>query len=214
MMQIEKKIEKLAHAYFHAKDFVIQRGFEQEIDWQENVCIDKISETDFIREVSWVILSSGMHENVIRKIFPNVSDAFFNWESASKIVGNESKCFNEAFNHFKNRKKIEAIIYCVKYLDFTGYEVFIQQVKDHGIDFISKFPFLGPVTSYHLAKNIGYNVVKPDRHLERIATNMGFLNPSEMCVSLSNLIEEKISVIDLVLWRFANQNRHYLSIFN
>lgn len=213
-MQNEKKIEKLAHAYFHAKDFVIQRGFEHEIDWQENVSIDKISETDFIRETSWVILSSGMHENVIRKVFPNVSSAFYNWESASRIAYNESVCYNEALKYFKNRKKIEAIIYCVKYLDFTGYEFFIQQVKDHGIDFISKFPFLGPVTSYHLAKNIGYNVVKPDRHLERIAKNMGFLNPNEMCASLSNLIEEKISVIDLVLWRYANQNRHYLSVFN
>ncbi len=207
------KIEKLAHNYFLAKSFIIEMGYEHELEWVESLSIDNLEESDLLREVAWVILSSGMKETVIRNLFNDISSAFLNWSSAKAIALNKENCRQIALNSFSNQSKIDAILYFADNLSEMGFEKFVIRIKQNGLDFITTFPYLGPVTSIHLAKNIGYDVVKPDRHLVRISNQCGFTNPEEMCRNLSSLIEERISTIDSVLWRFASLNKNYISLF-
>ena len=75
-------------------------------------------------------------------------------------------------------------------------------------------PFMGPATSYHLAKNLGLDVVKPDRHLLRITDVTGYQSPYEMCCDIAKVTSDKLSVIDLVIWRFATIQRQYLDHFS
>jgi hypothetical protein len=59
------------------------------------------------------------------------------------------------------------------------------------------------VTTYHLAKNLGVDVVKCDRHLMRLAPILGFHSPEEMCAAIGHQVGEPVSVVDIVLWRYC-----------
>ena len=76
--------------------------------------------------------------------------------------------------------------------------------------YLESFPFIGPITKFHLAKNIGIDVAKPDRHLSRISKMLGFASVQELCESISQRIDEKVSVVDLVIWRYATIDKKYL----
>jgi hypothetical protein len=78
-----------------------------------------------------------------------------------------------------------------------------EKIRNEGIDFLQTLDFVGPITKYHLAKNIGLDVVKPDRHLMRLAKAAKFPSPTDLCQSIADVTGDKISVIDLVLWRYS-----------
>lgn len=196
--------------YYKAKQYVISSGYSEEIDWQEDISNSCLSKTDVLREAAWVILSSGMKEKVIRGLFPKISAAFYHWSSLADIVVNEEKCFSEAMSVFGNKGKIKAIIYFADQLDNMDDAQLKNSIENDPIKYLSRFPYLGPATSLHLAKNLGIDVVKPDRHLVRIAEKAGFASPHVLCRSISQFTNDIISVVDIVLWRYATLNKNYL----
>jgi endonuclease III len=188
-------------------------GHAAEIGWQEDIIFDHITETDFLRETAWVILSSGMKESVIRRKFNEISEVFYQWESAFLIVNNRDRCMTKALNLFNNNKKISAIIEICEQVNLRGFFEIKKSVAEQGTNYLLQFPFLGPATSLHLAKNIGLPVAKPDRHLIRIVNAVGYNSPQDMCSDIALLTGEEIAVIDLVLWRYATLNTDYLELF-
>ena len=83
---------------------------------------------------------------------------------------------------------------------------------DLEICYLDTLPMIGPVTRYHLARNIGIDCVKPDRHLIRLASEAGYemKDPQKgveaMCRDIQKDIgdAEKLGTIDVVLWRACN----------
>jgi hypothetical protein len=51
--------------------------------------------------------------------------------------------------------------------------------------------------------------VKPDRHLVQIAALMGYENHTEFCEVISTSVGDRVSVVDLVVWRYAMLNPGY-----
>ena len=199
--------------YLHAKQHVLNEGFSDEIDWQDSLDIDLVKESEFLSEAAWVILSSGMSVKVINKVFPGISRSFLNWKSASAIVEDSANCFEESYKIFSNSRKLMAIVKMAEHVNDIGFNELIKMVKTEKIRFIQTLPFMGPATSFHFAKNIGLDVAKPDRHLIRIAQVFGYDCPNSLCSDIAIVTDEKISVIDLVLWRYAVLNRDYISFF-
>lgn len=195
--------EQLAEFYMTAKEQVISAGFADEIDWQADVDVAGWGETTFLRESAWVVLSSGFREAVIRRCFANVSAAFLHWGSAEAIVEQQELCRSNALLAFGNERKIDAILHIVQRVAFDGIDAIRAAVCERGTQFIQELPFMGPVTSFHLAKNLGVPVVKPDRHLTRLAVYAGYESVEEMCQKIADLIGDTLPVIDIVLWRFA-----------
>jgi hypothetical protein len=204
----------LASAYLIAKETVIREGYGKEIEWQRNVSLNNLTESKFLKESAWVILSSGMNEIVIRKVFPRITHAFFNWESSETIYRNQSDCLESALNIFNNPKKIKAIIEIAKEISDIGFERSLKSIETEGVSYLTKFPYIGPATSYHLAKNIGFNVVKPDRHLVRVAKSAGYADPYDFCSDLSEIVGDDIRIIDIVIWRYATLSKNYLELFS
>lgn len=203
-------VEKLANFYMDAKLFVVAAGYSSEIDWQEQQKIANINESDFLREGAWVILSSGMRETIVRRRFKNISEAFFEWESAEKIVRQEKRCIKDAFQYFRHLPKLKAIVNIAIHLFENGFDRVIESIKQGGLDYIMRFPYMGPATSCHFAKNLGLPLAKPDRHLLRITQKMGYSSPQELCSTIAEQTGDKISVVDIVLWRFATLVPNYL----
>lgn len=210
MSRQQSIVEKLANFYMDARLLVIAAGYASEIDWQEEVNYEGLTEKLFLQEAGWVILSSGMRESVIRNKFSHISKAFFEWESAEKIVQNRNTCFANSIVHFRHPRKIGSIIEIAFQVTQYGFPRIKDKILEDGISYIMSLPYMGPATSYHLAKNIGFDVSKPDRHLRRITKAVGYHSPQQLCSDIAGITGDKVSVIDLVLWRFATLNKDYL----
>lgn len=206
-------MKDLIERYQVAKMIIINQGFQNEILWQSSVIFEDLDATTFMRELAWVVLSSGMRERVIRKIFYKVSDCFFNWSSIEMIANNADNCFNEAITFFNHRSKIAAIIYAAKYLNDIEFNEFKLKIKEDPINVLQQFPFIGPITAFHLAKNIGIPIAKPDRHLVRLAHHEGFQDIQNFCMQISKVSGDSVPVVDIVLWRFATIEKNYLIKF-
>ena len=204
----------IVNKYNIVKQKVIERGYKAEISWQDGIQFSKITESDFLSEAAWVVLSSGMREAVIRGKFPEITKAFCNWKSAKQIVKNSKECRKKALAVFGHKLKIEAIITIAKIVSETGFESFKEQILIEDIEFIQTLPFMGKATSYHLAKNIGLDVVKPDRHLVRVAEATGYNSPLMLCEEISRIVGDRVSVIDIVIWRFATLYPDYVDYFS
>lgn len=160
-------------------------GYDHEIEWQRNLqpCHNHI---DFLYETCWVILNSGMKEQIARKIWDRIRAAW-----ADKI---------DISTVFKHKGKVAAIKHVRDNCRglFDGY-----LAAQNKMEYLQTIPFIGKITCYHLAKNLGHDCVKPDRHLVRIA-NQYNTTPDELCERLSKQVGEKKSVIDIILWRACN----------
>lgn len=209
--QRPKTLDRIADLYMDVKRNVIESGFAWEIDWQDEINPAEVDETEFLCELAWVILSAGMKENVVRDRFPDISKAFLNWTSAKQINDNSVKCYKNAIAHFNNEKKIKSIVASSKIVADIGLGSIINNIHKYGPSYLEIFPYVGPRTCYHLAKNIGFSVAKPDRHLVRIADIIGYKCPHQLCSDLSKVTGDKTSVVDVVFWRYANLNINYLN---
>jgi hypothetical protein len=195
--------------YLLAKSVVLGEGFGHELTWQDGIRFKEITETIFLREAAWVVLSSGMRETVIRNKFKSFSSAFHDWTSAQQIRIYAPLCKKNALRVFGHAGKVDSIIRIACEVDLVGFERFKTKVSEQGISFLRSLPYIGPTTCYHLAKNLGLDVVKPDMHLLRIASLMGYENPAAFCEAISSSVGDRVSVVDLVVWRYATLNPGY-----
>lgn len=174
-----------AEAYLDLKAKIIQHGYEKEVAWAESIA-PCTSANFFLDEYIWVVLNAGMREQVARGIFGRVQEA----------IG-ENIPILEVFAHTGKAAAITKML--TSYHEaFSGY----QEATDK-ISYLETLPFIGKVTKYHLAKNLGLDCIKPDRHLVRISKSYN-MTPVEMCKKLAAETGEKLATIDLVIWRAAN----------
>lgn len=175
-----------AERYFKLKEKLIEFGYGHEIDWIANIqpCSDA---DDFASEAAWVILNSGMKEQIARQIWNKIKKAWLLGEPTSSAFGHKGKVAAIDFI-MKNKQDI-----------FDQYNCSLNK-----LEFLESLPFIGPITKYHLAKNLGIDCVKPDRHLERLTRFYGFGNPFNMCYLIGQATGDKVSMVDMVLWRSAN----------
>lgn len=203
----------LIDAYAAARQHVIANGFLAEIVWQQSRDIKAVTETEFLSQYSWVVLAAGFRDSVVRRKYPEILDAFLNFSSARKITRHAVTCRTAAMAAFGNKRKIDAILSTIKRVADEGFCDLKIRLARGDISYLQTFPFMGPATSYHLAKNLGMDVVKPDRHLLRITFTVGYKSPEAMCRDICVNVGERLSVIDLVLWRYATLNPAYLNDF-
>jgi len=205
---------QLVCKYRFVKQIVSDEGYLSEIEWQNKVCFQNVDESIFLKELAWVILSSGMREQIIRRIYEKLTPCFYNWQSAKLIVDNEAECYKRAIKIFKNERKISAIIESAEIIFDIGFNVLKENIESNPIETLRIFPFIGKITVYHLAKNIGVCVAKPDRHLVRIAKKEGYDDVQIFCERISEISGDSIPVVDIVFWRFANLSNDYLEVLS
>lgn len=169
--------------YLDIRRQVIGFGFGHEIEWAQTV--KPVSDPlDFWGEFAWVVLNSGMKNQVARGIWQRVQPAVLSGQSASTVFRHKGKC--AAIDHvYVNREKLLAE----------------YQAAEDKLEWLRQLPWIGEITCWHLAKNYGVDCAKPDRHLVRIAGDEG---THELCARLSRESGDRIATVDLVIWRAAN----------
>jgi hypothetical protein len=164
----------------------VQRaGYQTEVDWSENLKPCDTS-SKFLSEYIWVILNSGMKNQVARLIFDRIREAIATGQPISRV--------------FKHKGKVDAILN----MSLVADEIFeAYQKSEDKLSFLDALSFIGKVTKYHLAKNLGVDICKPDRHLVRIADYYK-TTPQALCEKLSEGTGMRIATVDVILWRAAN----------
>ena len=190
--------ETLKKLYFRVKKDVIEKGHLKEIEWCNNIPnLKELDKTSFFREYVWVVISSGMKNQVAKRIFENF---WIDIQLENKIIN---------FDVIRHPNKNKAIKRVYNRLDFY-FNHFLK--SKNKLLFLKNLPHIGDITKYHLARNLGLNYAKPDRHLVRIAKFFEYSNVQDFCLLISQWTNEKIGVVDIVFWRFANLNNKYLEI--
>lgn len=205
--------DALFDVYLNAKEALVARGFAWEIDWQAERRLDRVDEPEFLRQSAWTVLSAGFREAIVRRLFVPLCDAFLGLRSAAAIQANRAHCRRAALKVFNHKGKVNAIIDIASIVHETGFETVRRQIEQEEVRFLQRLPYVGSITAFHLAKNLGLPVVKPDRHLERIATAAGFHSPQELCQLISDSLGEPVQVVDVVLWRYATLVPDYVIEF-
>ncbi len=198
--------------YRSASDYVAEAGLLAEMEWQRDVRFSEFSESDLLREAAWVVLCSGFRERVVRKVFDYISLCFCDWESAEAIVESDPACRLAALASFGSRSKIDAIARTAYFVRDVGFDRFKISILADPLTELRRLPYIGPTTVFHLAKNLGMNVAKPDRHLARLAIRLGFGSTDHLCGELARLTGDQLKVVDIVIWRYlAEVNGNYPS---
>jgi len=190
-----------------ACSYVEHAGLSGEVAWQREA---DFAERVLLREHAWVTLCSGFRESAVRRAFDHVSLCFCDWESAESIVSAGNVCCTTAASSFANQLKLKGIFSAAKYISEVGFDEFKQSVLADPINQLQQLPFIGPVTSWHLAKNLGLDVAKPDRHLIRVSERLGFRSADHLCRELAATTGEQAKVVDLIVWRYIADNPEQL----
>lgn len=174
---------KLTLAQFRQLEAVLRNeGYGDMIAWSEEIqpCADARA---FALEAIYVICNSGMKFLVANGIYWRVVDALRSRRSATTVFGHPGK--GPAIDFIWKHRRVL----------FNAYSV-----APNKLAFCGTLPWIGPVTMFHLAKNLGVDVAKPDVHLERLAKAEG-LSVVALCQRLSRQTGYKVTTIDSILWR-------------
>ncbi len=192
--------------FMQACSYVETAGLASEVSWQEATRFDSFSESDLLREYAWVALCSGFKESVVRRVFNHVSLCFCDWASAEEIISAGEICWSTAAASFANRAKLRGIYTGVGLIESKGFSAFKQEVLADPIARLQCLPYIGPITSRHLAKNLGLDIAKPDRHLVRASRVFGFSDADHLCRELAASTGRQVKVVDLIVWRYLADN--------
>lgn len=158
-------------------------GFaDDDIEWSEN-CGPPADADDFASEAIFVICNSGMKNTVARRIFDRIMPTVRGGGSA-----------HDGFGH-KGKADAIDLIWSTRVDLLAQYLAAADKVE-----FCGSLPWIGGITKYHLAKNFGADVAKPDVHLQRLADGYG-TTPQALCEEIGRAVGLKARTIDLMLWR-------------
>lgn len=170
--------------YQRAHNRVVAAGYQSEINWcRDMTTIEQCTPKQFFEQYVWCVLNAGMKEQVAGKIYARYFE----------------KLDPTTIGHLGKRA---AIVKAVE-----NYPEWFGKLKTtpYKIEYLQSLPWIGPITKYHLARNIGIDCVKPDRHLVRLAKYYGFDSPLAMCEEIQRFIPyERLGTIDIILWRDCN----------
>ena len=183
------EISKVGQFYTTAKKYCIDHGAAQEIEFVTNTIrkgFEKETADNFFMQYMYVVINSGMKNQIAEDIYKK---AIINGLTA---IGHPGK-----------RKAIQEAQLQYKYW-FN--ELKAKDSVEEKLEYLGTLPWIGPITKYHLARNIGIDVAKPDRHLVRIASHFGYSDVQKMCKDISEQTGDRIGVVDIVLWRAMNMS--------
>lgn len=212
-----EKIEEINLVTFNYLQFTLQEcGLDQDrVSFKELRYLlneNKIfTPEEFAYEVFYVICVAGFKQDYAKRMCENIinlieeKNDIIDINDLNKIYGNKNKV-KSIFNVWENRK-----IYQEKFYSLTNI--------DDKVNYLGTLPYIGNITKFHLARNLGLNFVKYDIWIQRLGVALygdenlvNLVNNTKllpeikkacdiMFENLFNLTLEKKGFIDVVLWR-------------
>lgn len=174
-----------------------------EVDWANSITPEtfkNLRAKRFLSEYCWVVYASGFKVSTIEAIFPNLKSAFkeFELEGLAKM-----KSIKPVLAVFNNERKASSFLEGSKAIAKEGFSAFKKRLQNAGTDMLEELPGIGPITKFHLAKNIGLaDEAKPDVWLVRAADACA-TSVEELVAFLSDKYGMSRHAVDVILWRYG-----------
>lgn len=235
--------ESILPFYKTAREFVINAGYQWEIELVQNRTWGQATPIIFFEEYVFVVLNAGMKNQVAQKMYDtlfstmnrggiicipeggSISDARIKSLNVS-VIGHEGKrkaISTAQANYVRWFKELQNItpesLTTAMGMDWQktdpkkkmAYDFWMKALQERTIDelrtaYLQTLPWIGKITKYHLARNLGMDVAKPDVHLVRLKERFRFEDVLTMCTYISQRTDDRIGTVDVVLWRYSNLN--------
>jgi hypothetical protein len=216
-----RKITKITAKTFHQiETYLIQKGQNSDKATFAEVKHNlerpkKLNSTEFAEEIIYVILVAGFRQQTAKKLFYKIIDYLKN---------SNRPALKELLQIFNNKNKTKAILKVwnnrQKYTD----EFYSLKTLQKQLNFLQTLPYIGNITKFHIARNLGLDCVKHDIWIQRLGVclcgseqdipkiNNTKLHPDiqkicdKMFHNLTRILNEKKGYIDVVLWKACQQN--------
>lgn len=190
-----------------------------------------LNKKTFTNEEIWklfvnVIFNSGFKASTVTHKLNDIYEVFGDYKKMCLVKYEDINSLIKNKKIINNEKKIKAILNNAKKFEeiIKKHKTFLNFIESYGdlnnIDNLNllkkaimkdyKFGFIGEVTIYHLFTDLGLNVVKPDRVLNRVFNRIGLIsndNENEkiikICQEISKSTNEPIRYIDLIFVLFG-----------
>lgn len=211
------------------------------LNFYEEVSPNKLTNEFILKELSWIAYAEGFRYDILRRFWPKIVDAFYDFNVIEVAffcndldIQVEDIC---RLSGFKNPRKAKwCILNAIRILELD-YELrdqgglkgyFVNISKKKPTEIINEIPLIldtlkfkgiGKTTIFHLLKNVGVDIFKPDIHVCRILNKLGLVssNPdiSEVCEAMCTLASSynmKLSEIDTLFFVYGKTTADSLPI--
>ena len=188
---------------FEAAKAYCEAEHPDEVDWANSISPEtfkNLRSKRFLSEYCWVVYASGFKVSTIEAIFPDLQTAFkeFELEELAKMESTK-----QVLAIFNNESKASSFLKGSKIIAKEGFSAFKKRLQNAGIDMLDELPGIGPITKFHLAKNIGLaDEAKPDVWLCRAADACSS-TVQELVAFLSEKYVMSRHAVDVILWRYG-----------
>lgn len=204
---------------------------------------EKLTNRRIFAELSWIVYSSGFRFDIVKKYWSSIREAFHEFN-----VPEVAQWFNDLGaqarricrkSGFRNQKKAKWCIENAKIIielddkmehlgGLKGY--FVETSKMDAFELVKSVPIIiqdlgfkgiGKTTVFHLLKNVGIDIFKPDIHVRRILARLGLVqcehaSTTEICTAMSFLSwvsDMKIRELDTLLFVYGKITGDNIQIF-
>jgi len=191
---------------FQKAERYVQLHFSEDIDYSIEAIhpgtLKCMTKKDFYLQYAYVVYNCGFRNSVVVAKWPRLREAYRDFHTVY-VSKYPAQVYSEAIEIIAHKSKTKAIVDAARTIRALDWPSFKEAVKD---DFMTlkRFPFIGDVTVYHLARNMGVDTIKPDVHLRRMAARYG-LDPFTMCNRIHEETGLTLHMIDTIIWRASEQ---------
>jgi hypothetical protein len=171
-----------ATLYLAVRARLAELGHGEDYTWSQNLKPPATPEA-LACEFTWVVLNSGMRNTTARKIMDRVWPQLVSGQRVIDVFRHVGKAGAITFVWGERNRLFDQFL-----------------AAEDVIAFCRGLPWIGDITKYHLAKNLGADVAKPDRWLVRLAAAEA-TTVDELCARLARDTGDRIATVDVVLWR-------------
>ncbi len=178
--RLEGYATSIALEMFKTAEQFVKENHPNDIPWSKEILEKGITNHNHLfSEYAYIVYLSGFRETVVSAKWEALSKAYGGFD-VDYVIENKEKVRGEAFPIFKNEKKLDAILRGVAIIKKIPDLKKFKTEAEEDIDSLKRLPYIADVLKFHLAKNIGLDVCKPDVHLVRLSTNAGIKPTSLM----------------------------------
>ena len=158
----------------------------------------------FLRTYLWVIYVSGFRNAVVERYFPDLTEAFHNFNlDAIVAIGS----IDADALPIRNQRKADAFVQGCGMIRDEGWKPFKRRLSRGGRAVLRELPWMGPATSQHMALVLGLeDTEKCDTWLQQCAIACS-ASVTELVTYLSQEYGLTRQQVDNYLWKYCRDHQ-------
>lgn len=176
-----------------------------------------VTDTFFLRNLAATVLGTGLSGKVMERLWPRLGAAFRDWDPEA-IAADPEGARLAAMAVLRHPGKVGAVVDAALRLSAepgVGARLAVMTPRE-ALAYLQGFKFIGKISSYWLARELGFDVQHPDRLTEGIAAAFG-MDANTLCSEIAAECGEREGTVDLVLYFWAlwygNEAFHWARLF-